>query len=146
MPGRSLAPMVLRAEVSTDRAVTWEALTDPDLVERWFTRATPVGAVGAPYTLDFGDGDTMHGAILEVVPGERLAYSWGWGETDPGARTRVMWALEPGEDGTLVTLTHGGWTEAGLGAPERDEHAHYWEGYVAALVELSDELAGVEGA
>lgn len=146
MPGRKIPPTVIRAELSTDRAATWRTLTDPVLVERWFARATPVGAVGDPYTLDFGGGDTMRGAILEVAPGERLVYSWGWGETAPGARTRVTWALDAHEDATLMTLTHDGWADAGLGAHERDEHAGYWEQYVAALVELSDELAGGEGA
>jgi uncharacterized protein YndB with AHSA1/START domain len=137
----SLAPLVLRAEVSTDPAATWSALTDPAIVEQWFTHATPVGAVGDPYELDFGDGDVMRGAILEVVPGDRLVYSWGWGDTAPGARTRVTWTIAVSQDGTLVTLTHDGWTEAGLVAAERDEHARYWEGYLAALVELGDDLA-----
>jgi uncharacterized protein YndB with AHSA1/START domain len=142
MAGR-LAPMVIRTELATDRDATWAALTDPAIVERWFTRATPVGAPGAAYELDFGDGDVMRGEILEVAPGERLAYTWGWGETTPAARTRVSWELSAGQDGMLLTLTHGGWSEAGLTAKDRDEHAGYWEGYVAALVEMTDEdLAG----
>jgi uncharacterized protein YndB with AHSA1/START domain len=143
---RSIAPLVIRGEVSTDLAATWLALTEPALVERWFTRATPVGSVGDPYELDFGDDDTMRGSVLEVVPGERLVYSWGWGRTPPAQRTRVCWTIEASQDGTLVTLTHDGWTEAGLGAAERDEHARYWEGYLAALVELGDELAVGEEA
>ena len=142
----SLAPLVIRAEVSTDLAATWNAITVPAIVERWFTHATPVGAVGDPYELDFGDGDVMRGAILEVVPGDRLVYSWGWGDTAPDRRTRVTWTIATSQDGTLVTLTHGGWREAGLGAAERDEHARYWEGYLAALVELGDELAAGEEA
>lgn len=138
---RSIAPLVIRAEVSTDPAETWRTLTDPALVERWFTHATPVGAVGDPYVLDFGGDGAMRGVILAVRTGERLDYSWGWGETAPAQRTRVSWAIAPSQDGTLVTLTHDGWTEAGLGAAERDEHARYWEEYVAALVELGDDLA-----
>jgi uncharacterized protein YndB with AHSA1/START domain len=143
MAGR-VAPMVIRAELATDRDATWAMLTDPGLVERWFTHATPVGPVGSAYVLDFGDGDTMRGEILEVVPETRLVYSWGWGDTAPAARTRVAWDLAPGEDGTRVTLTHDGWADAGLTAKDRDEHAAYWEGYVAALVEETDEA--VNGA
>jgi uncharacterized protein YndB with AHSA1/START domain len=141
----SIAPLVLRAEVSTDPAATWAALTDPAIVEQWFAKATPVGAVGDTYEIDFGD-DVMRGAILEVAPGERLAYSWGWGETAPAQRTRVTWTIATSQDGTLVTLTHDGWTAAGLAAADRDEHARYWEGYLAALVELGDELAAGEEA
>ena len=125
---------------------TWAALTDPAIVERWFTKATPVGSVGDPYVLDFGDDDTMRGEIIEVVPGERLAYSWGWGDTPPAGRTRVTWTIAVSQDGTLVTLAHDGWSEAGLAAADRDEHARYWEGYLAALVELGDDLASGEGA
>jgi uncharacterized protein YndB with AHSA1/START domain len=88
----------------------------------------------------------MRGTVLEVVPGERLVYSWGWGDTAPAGRTRVSWTVAISQDGTLVTLTHDGWTEAGLGATERDEHARYWEEYLAALVELGDELAAGEEA
>ncbi len=145
MAGHDVAPMVIRAELATDRDATWETLTDPTLVERWFARATPVGPAGSAYTIDFGDADVMHGEILEVVPGERLVYSWGWGQTPAARRTRVTWELSPGEDGTLVTLTHDGWTPAGLTARDRDEHAAYWEGYVAALVAMTDEdLAGAD--
>jgi len=139
MPGPRVRPMVIRAELATDRDATWAALTEPALVERWFTHASVVGAVGDPYELDFGGGDVMRGNVLEVVPGQRLAYSWGWEGGPDAPRTRVSWELAPGEDGTLVTLTHDGWSEAGLTAKERDEHASYWEGYVAALVEMTDE-------
>jgi uncharacterized protein YndB with AHSA1/START domain len=142
----SLAPLILRAEVSTDPAATWAALTDPAIVEQWFTKASAVGAVGAPYVLDFGDGDVMRGVVLDVLPRECLVYSWGWGDTTPEKRTRVTWTIAVSQDGTLVTLTHDGWTEAGLTAADRDEHARYWEGYLAALVELSDDLAAAEDA
>jgi len=147
MTGTGIDPTVIRAELSTDPAATWEAITDPAIVERWFTRATPVGAVGDPYSLDFGAGDdTMNGAILDVAAGRLLAYSWGWGETPAEQRTCVSWELDPLADGcTLLTLTHGGWAEAGLTAADRDAHEEYWEQYVAALVEVADDLAGIEG-
>jgi uncharacterized protein YndB with AHSA1/START domain len=145
MSGTPVEPTIMRAELSTDPPESWVAITDPAVVERWFTKATPVGPVGAEYVLDFGEGDPMRGVVLEVVAGTRLAYSWGWGETPADRRTRVTWDLEPLPlGGTLVTLTHGGWTEAGLAATDRDEHEEHWVQYLAALVELTDELAGIE--
>jgi uncharacterized protein YndB with AHSA1/START domain len=146
MTGSGIDPTVIRAELSTDPSATWEAITDPAIVERWFTKATPVGAVGDPYSLDFGAGDDrMTGEIIDVVPGHSLTYSWGWGQTPAEQRTRVTWDLDPLTDGgTLLTLTHGGWAEAGLAAVDRDAHEEYWEQYVAALVEVTDELAGIE--
>jgi uncharacterized protein YndB with AHSA1/START domain len=145
MSGMRIEPTIMRVELSTDPGATWEAITDPVIVERWFTKATPVGPVGADYVLDFGEGDPMRGSILEVVPGTRLAYAWGWGDTPPDRRTRVAWELEPLTlGGTLLTLTHDGWAESGLAAADRDEHEGYWEEYLAALVEVSDDLAGIE--
>ena len=146
MAGGNVRPLVIRAELATGRDATWAALTEPSLVEQWFTRATPVGPVGAAYELDFGGADVMRGEILEVTPGERLAYSWGWGDTPAATRTRVLWELAPGEDGTLVILTHDGWSQAGLTAKDRDGHTEYWEGYVAALVEMTDEAVAGEDA
>jgi uncharacterized protein YndB with AHSA1/START domain len=145
MTGTTVEPTIMRAELSTDTGATWIAITDPAVVERWFAKATPVGPVGAEYTLEFPDGDPMRGAVLEVVPGTRLAYSWGWGDTPQDRRTSVAWEIEALPlGGTLLTLTHDGWAEAGLAASDRDEHEEYWEQYLAALVELADELAGIE--
>ena len=61
----------------------WLTLTDPDRVVLWFTDASPVGAVGTPYRLDFGDGSVVEGVIREVDPGHGFAHTWAWADADP---------------------------------------------------------------
>ena len=58
-----IEPITLTAATTGSPAATWSALTDPVLVVEWFTEATPVGPIGAPYRLDFGDGSVVNGTI-----------------------------------------------------------------------------------
>jgi uncharacterized protein YndB with AHSA1/START domain len=140
MPG-PVEPIVLSAETSGSPEATWEALTEPARVLEWFTQASPVGAVGDPYRLDFGDGSVIDGRITELVPGRRLGYTWAWTDAEPPQETQVTWTIGPGLDGrgARIILEHDGWAEAGADAWTRDEHAAYWEGYLEDLVAVLDE-------
>ena len=137
----SVEPIVLSAETSGSPEATWEALTEPARVLEWFTQASPVGAVGDPYRLDFGDGSVIDGRITELVPGRRLGYTWAWADAEPPQETQVTWTIDPGPGGrgARIVLEHGGWAEAGADAWTRDEHAVYWEGYLEDLVAVLDE-------
>ena len=65
----------------------WDALTDPDQLEEWFTE----------------DGETRELRIEEVETGRRVAYTWEEGsvaieleEADGVTRVRVTESGEPG--------------------------------------------------
>jgi uncharacterized protein YndB with AHSA1/START domain len=137
---RSIEPISLSASTTGSPTAAWAALTDPGLVLEWFTEVSPVGPVGAPYRLDFGDGSVVAGTIRTLEPGHRLAYSWSWVDAEPVQETLVTWTIEalPG-GGTQVTLEHAGWSEAGSDEATRDDHAGYWEGYLEDLVSVLDE-------
>ena len=75
---QSIAPIVLRMPTTADPVALWAALSVPERVAAWFTTASPLGAVGTPYTLAFGDGSVMDGELREIVPGHRFAHSWHW--------------------------------------------------------------------
>ena len=62
----------------------WDALTDPDQLEEWFTE----------------DGEERELAIVEVEPGRRVAYTWDDGN--------VAIELEEVETGTRVVVTETG--------------------------------------
>ena len=62
----------------------WEALTDPEQLEEWFTE----------------DGEERELAIVEVEPGRRVAYTWDDGN--------VAIELEEVESGTRVVVTETG--------------------------------------
>ena len=138
--GEHVEPITLSATTTGSPAAAWAALTEPALVLEWFTEASPVGSVGSPYRLDFGDGSVVAGRIRAVERGRRLAYTWAWVDEGPVQETLVSWTLEPVPGGgTRVILEHSGWDEAGADERVRDDHAGYWEGYLEDLVAVLDE-------
>ncbi|MGH9616255.1 MAG: SRPBCC family protein [Acidobacteriaceae bacterium] len=96
----------------------WRALTEPKLLEAWLMRNDIRAEVGHRFNfwarpVPGWDG-TVYCEVLEVVPQQRLAYSWrggsrkleGYGhEID----TVVTWKLTPtGNGGTRLHLEHSG--------------------------------------
>jgi uncharacterized protein YndB with AHSA1/START domain len=62
----------------------WDALTDPDRLEEWFTE----------------DGEQRELVVEELETGRRVAYSWEEG--------RVAIEVEEVDDGTRVVVTETG--------------------------------------
>jgi uncharacterized protein YndB with AHSA1/START domain len=130
-----LEPIRLTIESPADADTAWQAISDPDRVAEWFTDASPVGAVGDPYRLDFGDS-AVEGRILSVEPGRHFAHSWAWDGAD-GDETVVRWTVEAFGTGSRIVLEHGGWADGDDAL--RDDHLGYWESYLEDLGAL---LAG----
>ncbi len=81
------------------------ALIRPEQLERWIaSRATVEPVVGGRYDLGWGAAGPVK--ILDLAPGERLAYSWE-GETGQ-PETVVTWTLEGSGGGTQLTIVHSG--------------------------------------
>jgi uncharacterized protein YndB with AHSA1/START domain len=138
----AIEPISLSIETPADAALAWAYLTDPDLVAEWFTEAMPVGTVGDPYRLDFGDGDVVEGEILELEPGRSFAHGWAWTNAEPRQPTRVAWHVTPlPHGGSRIDLIHDGWAEAGADDAIRDDHEAYWSGYLDDLRDLLEEAA-----
>lgn len=99
--------------------VVWKTLTAPGMMGRWL-RMEPTGfepVVGTRFTYQTtpaGEWDgVIHCQVLEVVPNQRLAYSWKGGHegnTDYGARleTVVTFVLTAVENGTRLRMVHSG--------------------------------------
>jgi uncharacterized protein YndB with AHSA1/START domain len=136
----AIPPIRLSIDVKADPATVWTYLTDPERVAEWFTDATPLGAVGDRYQLDFGEGSVVEGIVLGHDPGRRFAHSWAWADAEPRQETAVEWTIEALPDGgTRITLEHGGWLEAGSDDAARDDHEAYWSGYLDDLAALLSE-------
>ncbi|HEY6632841.1 MAG TPA: SRPBCC domain-containing protein [Rhizobiaceae bacterium] len=96
----------------------WKALTTGELIARWLMPAegfAPREGNRFTYkTTPAGKWDgTIHCEVLEVVPNERLVYSWQGGhETNVGYGSRlhtiVTWRLFRVEGGTRVRVVHSG--------------------------------------
>lgn len=137
-----LPPIILTIETAAAPDDVWRTLTEPERVVDWFTDASPLGQAGDTYRLDFGDGSVVEGVITLVEPGQRFAHTWAWADAEPAHETLVTWSIEPiTEGGTRITLTHGGWAEAGVDEATRDDHEAYWSGY---LDDLEAILAGID--
>jgi uncharacterized protein YndB with AHSA1/START domain len=134
-----VAPIELAVETTADVPTAWLAISDPSRVAEWFTEASPLGAIGSVYSLDFGDGSVVTGRILEIETGVRFVHTWRWEGSEERETTRVAWSVTATPGGSRITLVHDGWTEAGLDETVRDDHAGYWTGY---LEDLRDVLAG----
>ena len=92
-----LPPIVLTIETPAVPDVAWAALSEPRRIAEWFTEATPLGAVGDAYRLDFGDGSMVVGVVRLVEPGRRFCAHLGVGRC----------GAHPGDAGHMVGGTRG---------------------------------------
>ena len=99
--------------------VVWKTLTTPELMGRWLSMQ-PTGfepRKGNRFTYQTTPAGEWNGVIqcevLEVIPNERLVYTWRGGhEANVGYGSRletvVTWTLSKVENGTRVHLVHSG--------------------------------------
>jgi uncharacterized protein (TIGR03086 family) len=115
--------------VSTDEA--FALITEPDRLRRWKAVSARVDLrVGGEYRYTVVPGNIAAGTFIEVDPGRRIVFGWGWeGSPDlrPDAST-VTITLEPVEGGTLVRLVHDGLTEE-----QAASHLAGWNHFFARL-------------
>ena len=106
-----MAEKTVLLPVSTDEA--FALITEPDRLRRWKTVSARVDLrAGGQYRWTVVPGHVASGTFIEVDPGRRIVFGWGWeGAPDlrPDAST-VTITVEPAEGGTLVRLVHDGLT------------------------------------
>jgi len=96
----------------------WKTLTTGALISRWLMAQTGFEPVkGKRFTFQTKPGGAWDGVIhcqvLEVIPNERLVYSWTGGHEENvgyGAPldTTVTWTLSRTANGTRLRLVHAG--------------------------------------
>jgi uncharacterized protein YndB with AHSA1/START domain len=117
----------------------WQYWTDPQLMADWWGAARLDPQPGGTYLVEMEGGPVMRGEFLELVPYERIVFSFGWDPTEgappiaPGS-TRVEVSLVAHEGDTILTLRHT------LPAAAADHHRAGWELYLPRLT------AAVEGS
>ena len=111
----------------------YAAWADPEKLAQWFgpgsVEAGSVKAdidlrVGGHYRISFnanGQYNQVGGVYREVVPNERLVFSWAWHST-PERESLVTVLLKPDGAGTLLTFHH----EQFVDATARDNHERGW--------------------
>ena len=127
-------------EIDAPIEAVFKAISDEKELIRWFpNKATLEPRVGGKFEFKFEqhDGTTDHkvtGEILDLVPNQRLSFTWK-NMSDPNfPETVVTWTLESLENmKTRVTLVHSGFKEGRW----RDLHDGGWSYFIARLKEYS---------
>jgi len=112
----------------------WRYWTDPErMCDWWGTAADLDPRPGGAYIVEMGNGGVMRGEYVELVPHERIVFTFGWDPHEgappvaPGS-TRVEVTLTPDGDDTILALRH-----TGLPASARDEHRAGWSHFLDLL-------------
>ncbi|MGE5596359.1 MAG: SRPBCC family protein [Hyphomicrobiales bacterium] len=79
----------------------WRALTDPELLAKWWAPGNIAPTVGHEFELDMGNWGMVPCRIIESRPGEFLSYTFGESWT-------LSWRLEAEGDGTRLYLEQSG--------------------------------------
>jgi uncharacterized protein YndB with AHSA1/START domain len=129
---------VVRVErhVRASPATVFAYLTDSQLWSRWQgAEATIEPVPGGLFRMRMGNGQTARGQFVEVVPDEKVVFSWGWIDRPgiPPGSTVVEIELRPTDQGTLIRLTQ--WQ---LPPEEQESHDRGWRHYVARLAVAAD--------
>ena len=120
----------------------YAAWTDPKQIMKWFgpeggtmTHAETDVRTGGRYAMEFftEDGEHHHvsGVYREVVPNEKLVFTWMW-RTMPERASLVNVHIKADGDGALLTLHH----EHFFDEPARDRHRTGWTGTLEKLAKV----------
>ena len=118
-------------------SVVFAFLTDPKKMIRWMGLVAEIDPrPGGIYRLDPNGRDLIRGEYVEVVPGKRIVFTWGFeepGHKIPAGSTRVEIDLKPEGKGTRVVLVH-----RELPPDIRERHAVGWAHYLGRLKGISE--------
>lgn len=83
----------------------WAAISQGDLISKWFIKADFNAVVGYQYTFTH-ENTKIKGEVLKADPVYELVYTWVVSGTE--AITTVAWKLKEQDGGTLLILEHSG--------------------------------------
>ena len=156
----SEATLRISRTINAPRDLVFRAWTEPESLSRWWGAGpgfkTPIAEVdlrvGGKYRLGMQAPDQDHpfivgGVYKEIVPPEKLVYTWAWEYPGQESASRPQSGPEsvvgPGEtlvtvlfqdagDKTEVVLTHEFFPDQNM----RDEHNKGWDGCLENLAKL----------
>ena len=133
--------LTLARRLKASPAKVFAAWTDPEKIIHWFGPAHTIdGSVDAQmdvrvggsfrvrFKTDDGEQHEVGGKYIEVLPNERLVFSWAW-HTTPERQSQVTVILKPEGNMTFLTLTH----EKFFDDAARDGHKRGWTGTLDKL-------------
>lgn len=113
----------------------WRALTDPELIARWWAPGNIRAEVGHRFEMDMGRWGKQPCVVLEVVPERRLSYRFA----EPTLNTIITWELVPEGAGTRLTLTQEGFDlDSPMGRAAYDGMKPGWPGILERIATVLD--------
>jgi uncharacterized protein YndB with AHSA1/START domain len=136
--------LTLKRRINAAPAQVFQAWTDPQKMMRWYaptgaetlhaeTDARVGGRFGVRMRTADGQEHDVSGVYREVVPDEKLVFTWQW-RSKPEWESLVTITLKRDGEGTILTLIH----EQLPDEAEREGHRNGWSGAL-------DKLAGLFG-
>ena len=134
--------LTIKKRIKAAPEKVYAAWTDPEKLMQWFgpddgkvVSATTDVRVGGRYHVAFhtldGESHDVGGVYDEVVPNEKLSFSWAW-RTMPERESHLTLIFKRDGEGTLLTLLH----EQFFDEPARDRHYEGWSGALDKLDRL----------
>ena len=130
--------LTIKRRIDASPEKIFRAWTEPEKITRWFgpeevevLHAETDARVGGRYRIiaRSPDGEQHEsGRYCEVVPNEKLVFTWAWRST-PERESLVTVLLGADGGGTLLTLIH----EQFFDEAARDGHEHGWNGSMDKL-------------
>ncbi len=142
-PDTAIKPsLTLKRRLNAPAEKVYAAWTDPEKIVKWFgpdsgpvTRAETDLRVGGHYTIAFntenGERHQVGGVYREVVPNEKLVFTWAW-HTTQERESLVTITVKPDGAGSILTLLH----EKFFDEAARDGHKRGWSGSLDKLEKL----------
>ena len=131
--------LTLKRHLNAAPEKVYAAWTDPKKIALWFgpegikTLRTQADArVGGGFRIVMrspdGEEHDVSGVYREVVPNEKLVFTWAWRST-PERESLVTLLIKPDGTGSLLTLIH----EQFFDETARDHHREGWTGCIDKL-------------
>jgi uncharacterized protein YndB with AHSA1/START domain len=133
--------VTLKRRLNAPAEKVYAAWTEPAQIAYWFGPSETVAGsvhaemdvrVGGRFRVSFDTVDGEHhevgGIYREVVPNEKLVFSWAW-HTTPERESLVTVLIRKEGEGAMLTLTH----EQFFDEAARDGHKRGWTGTLNKL-------------
>jgi uncharacterized protein YndB with AHSA1/START domain len=124
--------------ISARPETVWRFWTDPEAIcDWWGTSAELDPQPGGTCRVKMESGPLMVGKYVELVPYERIVFTFGWegaddfGVTPGSSRVEVTLVDEDGD--TVLTLRH-----FGLPPTAAEEHSKGWAHFLPILVDAAE--------
>lgn len=130
-----MTEIVVRQMIDAPPSTVYRYLTESEKWRLWQgVEATIDSRPGGPFSIVMANGMNAHGEFVELVPGEKVSFTWGWADNPaiPPGSTVVEISLEAVDDKTLVVLTH-----RNLPAGEAEMHRLGWSHYALRLAAVA---------